>query len=74
MGIVLNEHEKAFRLYPVGIAYVCEFCNEGEMEVDTSEPTLMSNPPLIPHKCTKCGKTMHLPKSYPFVKYEKNPE
>ena len=27
----LNPNEKAFKIIPVGIKYVCEFCHEGEM-------------------------------------------
>lgn len=71
MGLNLNEHERAFPIKPVGIKYVCEFCNEGEMRVDPNgdQCVLMTNPSMIPHKCTKCGKTMHLTKSYPYIEW-----
>lgn len=67
-----KEHEETFNLKPVGVRYICEFCNEGEMKVDPSgdAATIMTNPPLIPHKCTKCGKTMHLRKQYPYIEWE----
>lgn len=67
----LNEHERAFPIKPVGIKYICEFCGEGEMKVseDTRTFILTSNPPMITHVCTKCGKEMLLPKSYPYVEW-----
>lgn len=64
-----NQHERVFGLKPIGVAYKCEFCNDGEMVVDTSQPMLTTYPSLIPHKCTKCGKTMHLTKSYPYIEW-----
>lgn len=66
-------HEETFKIHPVGVRYICEFCNAGEMKVDTSGGSVqvvLTNPPLIPHKCTNCGKTMQLPKSYPYVEWE----
>lgn len=67
----LNEHERSFPIKPIGIKYICEFCGEGEMKMsdDASNFILTSNPPLIKHVCTKCGKDMLLPKSYPYIEW-----
>lgn len=68
----LKPHEETFDLRPIGIRYRCEFCNEGEMKYGTNEGpaiALTVNPPLYEHKCTKCGKTMHLPKMYPYIEW-----
>jgi hypothetical protein len=65
----LKPHEEQFKITPVGIRYICEFCNDGEMRVDTNGEVKMTNPPLIPHKCTKCGKTMYFNKQYPYIEW-----
>lgn len=66
----LNKQERAFNLHPVGIKYICENCNEGEMIIDKDNPIILtSNPPLIPHKCNKCGCEMRLMKTYPYVEW-----
>lgn len=64
-----SEHERTFPIKPIGVKYICEFCNEGEMVHNDNEPIRMSNPPLISHRCTKCGKDMLLPKVYPYVEW-----
>ncbi|MDE7346540.1 MAG: hypothetical protein K2N48_07355 [Muribaculaceae bacterium] len=66
-------HEKTFQMQPIGVAYTCEICNEGEM-IDAGDPRqmLMSNPPkmgLIRHICNKCGAEMKLPQSYPRIEW-----
>ena len=73
-GLILKEHEQAFNIKPVGVKYICELCNDGEMIVDPYGDTLMSNPPLIPHKCNKCSGTMHLPKQYPYIEWIRDDE
>ena len=62
-------HEETFDITPIGVKYICEFCNEGEMVRDTSQTVLMSDPPMFQHICTKCGKTMILPKVYPYIEW-----
>lgn len=67
----INKHEEYFELHPVGVKYICEFCNEGEMQVNTDpvSAAYTSMPQMYEHKCNKCGKTYLLPKSYPYVKF-----
>ena len=66
----LGPNEEAFEVRPIGIRYKCEFCQDGEQIVDPKGAVLTSMPPLFPHKCNKCGKTMHLPKTYPYIYWE----
>lgn len=69
----LRPNEEAFEVRPIGIRYICEHCHEGEMVVDNSDGqflnTVLTNPPLIPHRCTKCGGTLMLPRSYPYIEW-----
>lgn len=64
----LQPHEETFEINPIGIKYKCEFCNEGEMlvAVDYKEDVPVN---MYPHKCTKCGKVMFLPRMYPYIKW-----
>lgn len=70
-----KDHEELFDVKPVGVKYICEFCNEGEMIADK---TMIANPfeflksPLIAHKCTKCGKTLQLMENYPKIEWVKS--
>lgn len=63
----LLKNEVTFTTTPIGIKYICEFCNEGEMmcvENNVREDNLFT------HKCTKCEKTMLLPRVYPYIEWE----
>ena len=73
--IKLNEHEQSFPIKPVGVKYICEFCNDGEQvavpDVNIGIQMLESSQrPMILHRCTKCGKEMMLPKSYPYIEWD----
>jgi ssDNA-binding Zn-finger/Zn-ribbon topoisomerase 1 len=71
--INLGEHEKLFNVRPIGVKYICEYCGEGEMIVDTSSIIInnTTNPTMIRHKCNKCNGTLLLPKSYPYIYWDK---
>lgn len=72
MDLHLDPHEETFPIKPVGVKYKCEFCGVGEQVVDPDcHSVIMTNPPLIQHKCTYCGKIMNLPKQYPRVEWVK---
>ena len=64
-----KEHEATFPIEPIGVKRICEHCGEGEMVRDPCEPIRMSNPPLFPHNCTKCGGKLLLPKGYPYIEW-----
>lgn len=67
-----TEREVMFPLHPVGVKYVCDFCNEGEMQIseDPNDSIVtLGTRPMFKHKCTKCGNTLQLPRSYPYVKF-----
>lgn len=74
----LKPHEEAFPVRPVGIRYICEFCNEGEQIAipDQVVNVQMTYPEryMIKHRCNKCGKEMMLPKSYPYISWEFDPK
>lgn len=64
--------EEEFEVVPVGIRYRCEYCQEGEMIAQSRKPIpvmdrMIQRPIMIEHVCTHCGKTMLLPKSYPYI-------
>ena len=69
-------HEETFEIRPVGIRYRCEFCHEGEMKYENDQPVMIedlslksSKPRMHTHRCTKCNKTMLLPKIYPYIEW-----
>jgi hypothetical protein len=71
MSLNLRKYEEPFKLVPIGIRYKCEACNEGEMiyDYDPTRVVYATNPPLIPHICTKCGMKLDLPKTYPYIEW-----
>ncbi len=67
-------NEQLFEVKPVGVKYICEFCNEGEMihsYKDHYSPEEYDCR-MIPHTCDKCGKVMKLPKIYPYIEWNKD--
>lgn len=62
-------NEAVFNIRPIGIKYICEHCGEGEMVRNPNGLLRMSNPPLIPHHCTKCDGELLLPKTYPYIEW-----
>lgn len=63
-----NEHERTFNATPIGVKYICEFCNEGEMKYTPNKEAELSMP-LLFHKCTNCGMSLGLPKMYPYIEW-----
>lgn len=61
-----KNNEEIFEVYPIGVRYKCEFCKDGEQRFDVDSKT---DNKLFPHKCTKCGKGMLLPKIYPYIEW-----
>ena len=55
-------NEKLFKVEPVGVKYICEFCNTGEMIYAPDRVTEAHNLRCIPHICSNCNKEMILPK------------
>lgn len=71
--LTLNPHERTFDIKPIGVKYICEFCNEGEMVYENDHPIIVEainiKPTLYRHVCRSCGKTMQLPKMYPYIEW-----
>lgn len=80
LNTTLSENEERFEIRPIGIRYKCPYCHEGEMKSIIGEESLIkikndgkiNNPLLFRHICTKCNKTLLLPKQYPYIEWEKN--
>lgn len=53
--------------YPVSVDYRCDKCNEGFMR--STGITLTMNPPLFPHKCSKCGHVENFHEVFPHIEY-----
>ncbi len=69
----LKEHEESFDVKPIGVRYICEHCNNGEMI--KVEPTAFDpSRELIMHRCDKCNGTLYLPKIYPYIEWVKQTE
>lgn len=61
--------EQTFEVKPVGVRYICDQCNEGEMIKDPDvKNAWLTDPVQYPHKCNKCGYTCGLIESYPTVR------
>ena len=64
-----KEHEAVFNIKPIGVKRICEHCGEGEMVKDKTELLRLTNPPMFPHVCNKCGGKLSLPKQYPYIEW-----
>ena len=63
----LKSYEKEFNIKPMGVKYICEYCNEGEMKFSAPNNEYES---LYNHICDKCNGELSLPKIYPYIKWE----
>lgn len=54
------------------VALQCDKCKEGMMLPTGKGIQLTTMPPVnkFQHRCTKCGKTEYLMRTYPFITYE----
>jgi len=61
--------EREFEVEPVGIAYVCDSCGQGEMasaeDVETDEGSQAG----WKHRCLNCGHEETLAESYPTIRF-----
>ena len=61
-----KEHEELFDIKPIGVRYICEYCNEGEMIYDR---TVIIDQLLKKHTCNHCNGELLLPKVYPYIEW-----
>lgn len=62
----MSERFKELKAY--NVRYMCDECDGGEML-----PTGMcypTNPPMYPHKCTKCSSGNTFTIQYPTIQYK----
>lgn len=64
--------ETRFNITPVGIKYVCDECNKGEM-VAVKDVGLLTYPIQYPHRCTVCDNTKNFFTTYPKIIWEEEP-
>ena len=72
MSFVPNEHEETFKVTPIGVKYICEFCGKGEMIAVNDEPVVIPAANMafmIKHRCNKCNGELMLPKTYPYIEW-----
>ncbi|MED1603656.1 hypothetical protein [Alkalihalophilus marmarensis] len=60
--------ELQFEVKPVGVKYICDKCNEGEM-LPTGKNKWLNEPPQIEHKCNKCRYIQNFKETYPLIRY-----
>lgn len=61
--------EISFSVKPVGIKYVCDSCEIGEMK-QTGEMKMHSTHATFIHKCDNCLNEIELKEKYPLIRYE----
>jgi len=63
--------EQKFEVKPVGVAYVCDACGEGEMQ-QVGKLHYEAEKVLFPHTCNHCGHKQDFYEKYPLVRFEGN--
>lgn len=69
-----NPNEKRVPMKSVAVKYICEFCHEGEQialeaEIMKLDDGTLKRPPMVKHRCNKCGREMMLPRPYPYLEW-----
>ncbi|PFR59003.1 hypothetical protein COK36_20065 [Bacillus cereus] len=60
--------EQRFEVKPIGVKYICDSCEEGEM-IYTGE-MLFFNPPTFKHTCNNCDSNQNFIEKYPLIRYQ----
>lgn len=63
--------ERTYEVRNVGVDYICDNCNTGEME--QTGVMLMTDPAQWTHRCNHCGQTKNFFQKYPSIRWEKIP-
>ncbi|MEH7457717.1 hypothetical protein V7183_10890 [Bacillus sp. JJ1127] len=61
--------EQHFEVKPIGVKYICDTCQKGEM-LPTGNNNFMVNTPQFEHKCNNCGTKIKLTDKYPLIRYQ----
>ena len=69
-----NPNEKRVPMKSVAVKYICEFCHEGEQialdaDIVKLDDGTLKKPPMVKHRCNKCGREMMLPRPYPYLEW-----
>lgn len=60
--------EEKYKVEPVGIKYICDECNMGEM-VPTGKNNWSVNPPQFEHSCSMCSQKVYFKEKYPLIRF-----
>jgi hypothetical protein len=61
--------EQRFDVKQVGIRYICDVCDTGEMK-PYGKPDWLAEPVQFPHQCNNCGHERTLNERYPKIVWE----
>lgn len=65
---VPKQYEETFAIWPTGVRYRCEFCEDGEMKVvGKVHNNDLGGREMYLHHCDKCNREIQLPKAYPYI-------
>lgn len=65
----MNILEKTFEVKPIGVRYICDVCNKGEMS-QTGQLKMYEHHATFVHKCNNCKHELELNEKYPLIRYE----
>lgn len=61
--------EVTFDVKPIGINYICDSCQKGEMN-QTGEVKMYEHHATFVHKCSNCSEKKELKEKYPLIRYQ----
>lgn len=61
--------EKTFEVKPIGVKYICDSCEKGEMRT-TGKMKMFETHAEYHHTCDTCGAESDLPEKYPLIRYQ----
>lgn len=61
--------EQEYSIKPIGVKYICDNCNVGEM-LPTGNNNWIVNPPTFEHSCSICKEKEYLKEKYPLIRFE----
>ena len=60
--------EKTFKVKPIGVKYLCDSCNVGEMNY-TNDMEFENGVPIFRHRCTNCDNETKFTQKYPTIDF-----
>lgn len=60
--------EKEYQVKPVGVKYICDTCEKGEM-LPNGKNNWNVELPLFEHECSHCNTRKMLTEKFPLIRY-----